>query len=131
MWENAQAPFYKGYTNLWQHFSLCLGATVGDVAITLLLYALVIYIRKDFWWIRKIRLPDILILLIAGGIVAIGIEKWALNRKDWEYTFHMPVIPFLHVGLFPLLQLLMLPLLTFLLSRRIVGWYLSIINPSP
>lgn len=31
LWENLQAPLYKGYTSFAQHFGICLKATFGDM----------------------------------------------------------------------------------------------------
>ncbi len=118
IWENAQAPLYHGYSNFWQHLSICSLSTLGDVLIIFILYAFVVIIRRDKYWVSNIRTSDVLTLFVLGGLVAIGIERWALATDRWEYTTMMPLIPMLQVGLLPVLQMIILPICTFYVVAR-------------
>ncbi len=113
VWENAQAFLYEGYEGFYQHFIMCLIATVVDAVAILALYLIFAGVLQDFYWVRHWNWKSILLIMLAGGLLAILFEKWALSRGEWSYTEAMPVVPFLQVGLSPLLQLTILPVLTF------------------
>ncbi len=119
VWENLQAPLYQGYNNFWQHFQICLIASLGDVAIIILLYVLFALIFRNILWFQNLNWKSILFLIIIGTIIGIGIEKWALITGRWNYTESMLVIPFLNVGLIPVLQMMLLPLLTFYVAKKL------------
>lgn len=118
-WENAQAPFYQGYTTFWQHFPICFQAALGDVPIVMMLYFLIAITKKDMLWIREIGRQEKAILIIAGALVAVLIEKWALGNGRWQYASAMLLIPFLNIGLWPVIQMMFLPLLTFYFTKKI------------
>ncbi|WP_017732270.1 hypothetical protein [Nafulsella turpanensis] len=120
VWENVQAPLYKGYTNFWDHFMMCFWASLVDVAVILLLYGLLAIWYRDFYWIKHINWKIAVVLIIIGGTIAVGFEYWALENETWAYTDSMPVVPFTKVGLSPLLQMMLLPLLTIWLSHKMV-----------
>ena len=120
VWENAQAPFYIGYLNFWQHFFLCLGATVGDVAVTLLVYAGTVAVTRNPQWPRRLSRPAGLALAMVGAVIAVGMERRALAVGRWAYTAAMPIIPGLGVGVTPVLQMVVLLPLTFWLVRIIL-----------
>ena len=119
IWENAQAPLYEGYTNLWDHFMLCFWASLGDAAVVLLLFGLLAIWYKDFYWIKDINWKSASVLFLLGGGIAIGFELWAFKNNMWSYKNNMPVI-FLDVGLFPLLQMMLLHLLSFCITWMIL-----------
>lgn len=118
IWENIQAPLYIGFRSFSQHFLFCLIATLGDVTIILGLYFLFALSFRSYYWIKHWSLKKASLLIIASGVVAFAIEKWALQGY-WSYKPTMPVVPFLEIGLAPLLQLLILPLFTFYLAIKL------------
>lgn len=120
IWENVQAPLYASYVSFWQHFFTCLWASVIDVLLILLFWALFASYYKNPYWIKSISWKDALILILLGGAVAVGLEQLALGEGYWLYTDDMPVVPYLATGLSPLLQMMLLPLLTFWLSSRFI-----------
>jgi hypothetical protein len=124
IWENLQAPLYAGYSyqNFWQHFPMCLIATIGDTMATLLLYGVLGSIHKNFWWLRKPNKWDFIFLVIAGGLITIAVEKISIGRY-WTYTAAMPLIPLVKVGFTPFLQLIILPIFTFWLANKITTTY--------
>ena len=118
VWENLQAPLYQGYSNFWQHLPICSIASLGDVLIILLLYFILAIFNKDIYWITKMSKIDILTVIFLGMLVAVGIEKWALDIARWHYASSMPLIPYTNVGLFPILQMAILPWATYRLARK-------------
>lgn len=116
VWENAQAPLYKGYNGFSGHFWVCLVASVVDALVLLLLYTLFAVFNQRLNWPLHVKLWQYGLLALAGGLLAVWFEKWALAREQWSYTDHMPIVPVFDVGLLPFLQLLLLPSLTFYIS---------------
>ncbi len=113
IWENAQAPLYAGYQSFLQHLPICSIGALGDVAITLLVFA--------FFWLLKKGTPntttDFLVLAIVGFLVAVAIEQHALLAGKWSYAPSMPTI--LGIGLSPILQMTVLLPLSFYLTKKI------------
>ncbi|MDP3741179.1 MAG: hypothetical protein Q8R08_02520 [bacterium] len=120
IWEIAQMPFYRDFDPLRDHFWLCFFASLGDVFIILVLYAIVAHLRKSLFWIGKIKWVDILFVVMLATFTAIAIEKWALSTGQWQYALAMPKFFGTNVGLFPILQMMLLPILTFYISGRFI-----------
>ena len=118
VWENAQAPLYNGYQNFWQHFWICLRATIGDVFIVLIIYSAIALLTKDKLWIQHLNSNTITVSALMGIGLALIIEGWALSTGRWSYN-GMPLIPLINVGVFPILQMAILPLLTFYISNKV------------
>ncbi len=53
-------------------------------------------------------------------LVAVVIERLALNFGRWQYGSDMPILLGLEVGLLPVVQMGVLPLLSVLLASRLV-----------
>lgn len=123
IWENAQAPFYQGYENFWQHFWICLPATFGDVIITLSVYALIAFVRKDTQWLLSFDKRLIAAAGTMGAFIVIVFEKWALGEGWWAYNKAMPIVPYLEVGALPALQMIILLPLALYLSVKITKRY--------
>ena len=118
VWENAQAPLFLGYVSFIQHFPMCVWGTLGDVALTLIVYILVALLKNDVAWIARLNTKDIIALAVIGFVVAVGIEQRALLFGRWTYADVMPVIPYIRVGLTPILQMtFLLPLSAYLTKR--------------
>lgn len=93
-------------------------ATLGDVGLTLLAYAVVAAVQADWGWpLRRwswrigLWLPGIAMLL------SLAVEWHALATGRWSYTERAPRLPMLAISLLPVLQLLLLLPLSFGLAR--------------
>lgn len=120
VWENAQAPWYQGYSSFWQHFSVCFLGTLGDVVIVLLLFAAFAGVYRNWDWIRTLSWKTAVPLVLAGLAIGVIIELFALTTGRWTYTEAMPLVPGLRVGLWPVLQMTILPGLTFFISSKAI-----------
>jgi len=108
VWENAQAPLFRGYVSFTEHFSACFVRTIGDVIITLSVYFIFALFKNDLGWLLALNKKDIILLAIVGFLIAIGIEQRALLQGRWAYADVMPIIPYLKVGLAPIFQMTLL-----------------------
>lgn len=93
-------------------------ATLGDVAITLLIYAIGALAARTLSWGLRAAWNVYSAVALLGAMHAFWIERAAIASGRWTYTQTMPVIPLLKVGLWPLLQLTVLTPLTFWLANR-------------
>ena len=118
VWENLQAPLYQGYTDFWQHLSICSVASLGDVLLILVIYFILAIINRDVFWVTKMSRVDVILVITLGVLIAVGIEKWALDIGRWQYVSSMPLIPYTNVGLLPILQMAILPWVTYRLTRK-------------
>lgn len=125
IWENAQAFLYEGYGGFIHHFMPCFIASIIDALVILLVYFLLALFYHDIYWPKHNRSLRYLVVVLIGGILAVGFELWALTKGEWAYTGLMPVVPYIGVGLSPLLQLMLLPVLTYHLSLKVAGSYVS------
>lgn len=123
IWENAQAFLFEGYGSFAEHFPVCTGATLGDVAITLFVYIVVALLKNDFNWIAALNKKDVAALAVVGFFIAVGIEWRALLFGRWAYTDAMPLIPYLKVGLTPILQMILLLPFSVYLTKRFAAVY--------
>jgi len=118
VWENAQAPLFRGYVSFTEHFSACFVGTIGDVIITLSVYFIFALFKNDLGWLSALNKKDIILLAIVGFLIAIGIEQRALLQGRWAYADVMPIIPYLKVGFMPILQMtLLLPFSIYLTKK--------------
>lgn len=125
-WENAQAPLFGGYESFFQHFPICLRATLtGDLLMMLLLYSVLALVHRDLLWLEKreaFRHPATWVLPpVIGALFAVIIELRALLEHRWAYTEAMPLLPFFRIGLTPALQMVVVPILTLGLLWWILG----------
>ena len=108
-WEVIQIPLYKGGSFNLEHILFCGLSAIADAIMVLLIYISLALIFKNPLWIRSVTLSRILILMLIGGIGAIGAEIRNVASGTWAYATAMPIIPFLNVGLVPVLQFMLLP----------------------
>jgi len=118
VWENAQAPLFRGYVSFTEHFSACFVGTIGDVIITLSVYFIFALFKNDLGWLSALNKKDIILLAIVGFLIAVGIEQRAMLQGRWAYADVMPIIPYLKVGFMPILQMtLLLPFSIYLTKK--------------
>ncbi|MFZ2975844.1 MAG: hypothetical protein WA055_04450 [Candidatus Moraniibacteriota bacterium] len=123
IWEVSQVglyePHFNGVLNL---VSVHLKATMGDVIIFLIIYALMGLLLRNVHWIVKDKVMLLVLAAILGFIFSVIVEKYALTTGRWKYNEIMPIIPYIKVGLVPVLQLtILVPLATFVTRRYAVS----------
>jgi hypothetical protein len=69
----------------------------------------------------RLHWGDWLWLPLTGMLLAIGMERFALDVGRWQYGQHMPLLPGLEVGVLPVVQMGLLPLLSVVLAGRFVS----------
>lgn len=121
-WEVIQMPLYKNSSYSIEHVAFCALAAVADAIMTFLLYFGFAFIYKKPLWAQKIIFPQVLILMLAGGIGAIGAEIRHISLGSWAYAKSMPIIPIVNVGLSPVLQFMLLPVCIYYLSFQLKKW---------
>ncbi len=90
----------------------CTRAGLGDLGITLGVYALGGFAAGKVLWAVPLRLPSLLFLGLSAGVYAVLVEQAAIASGRWAYTAHMPRIPAVDVGVWPVLQVSVLVPLT-------------------
>lgn len=116
-WEAVHAAaFVESTGTLAFRFWHCLPMAVTDAGWTLALWLLVGGLAHA----SKRTPPWRLVALgMLGAITAVAVERSALATGRWTYNSLMPILPFVHVGLWPVLQMTLLPILTGWLSDRL------------
>jgi len=94
-------------------FILLRAAVVDAVMITLIATPFIFWpaLNRRSW-----------LIIIAGLIVAIALERFALSTGRWAYNDLMPIIPLLATGLTPTIQLGLLGFLSFKLANKLSGY---------
>ena len=123
IWEMAQMPAYvetsgRSWTST---LGFCTRAAVGDVGITLGLYASGALAAGDPGWGLRSRWNIYATVAVLGLAYAALVEHAALAAGRWSYTERMPVVPWLGAGFWPLLQMALLPSLTFFVCSLVGG----------
>jgi hypothetical protein len=124
LWENLQAPLYKGFESFEQHFWMCLKATAtGDMLFMLVIYLALAAVHRDWLWISDattFKHPATwLIAMLIGLLLAVSFELWAVYVAErWQYAASMPILPILDIGLAPVLQMTFVPTAVLFLSFR-------------
>ena len=110
VWENLHSLLYAHYQGGEITEFILLRATLSDAIYILLLASpFILYPKlKSYNW-----------LIIPLGIcLSIAIEWYALGTGRWAYGEHMPMIPFLNVGLTPAIQLGLLGYISYILAEK-------------
>ncbi len=119
-WELLQIPLYKTLVFDINHIAFCALASLADVLMVLFLYFGIAFIFKDPFWIQRLKLNRVLLLVLIGGAGAVVSEMRHLSLGSWGYDDSMPIIPFVNVGIAPVLQFMILPLLIYFLSFNLL-----------
>ncbi len=116
-WELAQMPLYEGSSYDGRTFLYCFLASLGDGLLVLLIFAAgwIVFRRRE-WFVQQ-GARGYLLMLAAGLIIAVGIERVAVGTGQWLYAEQMPRL--FGVGLAPIAQMLVLPPLIF---RVVAAW---------
>jgi len=116
-WELAQMPLYAGAGYDRRAFFYCFLASLGDGLLALLIFAAgwIVFRRRE-WFVQQ-GARGYLLMLAAGLIIAVGIERVAVGTGQWLYAEQIPRL--FGVGLAPIAQMLVLPPLIF---RVVAAW---------
>ncbi len=117
-WELAQMPLYGGAGYDRRAFFYCFLASLGDGLLVLLIFAAgwIVFRRRREWFVQH-GVRGYLLMLAAGLLIAVGIERVAVGTGQWQYAERMPRV--LGVGHAPIAQMLVLPPLIF---RLVAAW---------
>jgi len=111
-WEMAQGGRFASMAPLsfWRATFLCARATVGDVVITALAFAIAAATARSFHWPteRGQSLLPVAVFIASGLAVTVAYEIHALAVGQWSYAEAMPTIA--GVGVLPILQWLVIPI---------------------
>jgi hypothetical protein len=123
VWEVGQLPLFAGFANFHLLAALhhCAWYTLGDGTLIISLYAIGAWGRRSWGWGLRLCWLDGLWLPLAGVLVAIVVERLALDFGRWQYGPHMPLLPGVAVAVFPIVQMGLLPPLSVLLARLFVS----------
>jgi hypothetical protein len=121
IWESLHAVFlYENHDlNAMKYVPMVSYVSLIDGFLILGIYFFVAVLWRDPAWIQEMNVKQICTVLIAGLLLAAGIEYGKVTvMKAWSYNRLMPT--FFGLGLSPLLQLSMTGLWAFWLSRRVL-----------
>ena len=121
VWEFWQVPFYADMPTSphWQATKVCSLAAVGDVAITLVAFWVVVAVARTRTWVLRPSAMQVVIFTITGIVVTVIAERVAVEKLHmWAYADRMPTLPLLGTGLLPLLQWMILPPLVVWFVKR-------------
>ena len=123
IWEVGQLPLFAGFAPFHLLVALrhCAWYTLGDATIVICLYALGAWGHRTWGWGLRLHRLDWLWLPVAGMLVAMIMERLALDFGRWQYGPYMPLLSGLEVGILPVLQMGLLPLLSVLLAGMLVS----------
>jgi hypothetical protein len=122
VWEMAQAKWFASMWGLdfWYATWLCTRASIADLLLTLLIYAVVaVVLRSRFWFLGRHVIAGTALFLVLAWIVTAAIELWALGTGRWEYAPSMVTIA--GIGIAPLLQWTLIPIALIALARALAG----------
>ena len=121
-WEMVQMPaFVEMAGRSWsQTATVCTAATLGDVVITLAIYAVGALAAGNIRWGMTGNWNVYATTILLGGVFAAAFEWFSLATDRWKYNEHMPIVPVLKVGLWPLLQLTLLVPLSFWIALWLI-----------
>jgi membrane protease YdiL (CAAX protease family) len=112
VWEMAQAGRFASMASLsfWRATRLCARATVGDVVITAIAFAIAAAAARSFHWPAEKgqSLLPFAIFIVSGLAVTVAYEIHAIAVGQWSYAETMPTIA--SVGVLPILQWLVIPI---------------------
>ena len=113
-------PLYEGGDYDARTFLYCFLASLGDGLLVLLIFAAGwAWFRRREWFVPH-GARGYLLMLAAGFVIAVAIERVATGTGQWRYGELMPRV--FGVGLAPVAQMLVLPPLIF---RAVAAWLSS------
>lgn len=109
-WEMVQMPAYAEMAgrSWWETVPRCTAASVGDVALTLGVYAVGALAAGRLSWGAAGTWNVYAAAARLGAVFAAAVEWRSLSLGHWSSTARMPTVPVVGVGLWPFLQLTLL-----------------------
>jgi hypothetical protein len=95
-------------------------ATLGDLVLTLVAYAVVALLRGPEWPLQRWCASPSLTLVGTALVLAFTTEGYALSTGRWTYTDAAPLVPGTPISMLPILQSLLLLPASFLTARIII-----------
>lgn len=121
-WEILQAPLFSSLSQV-DHFvgiSICLKATVGDLAIALAAFWCAAFVVRNRQWVNLPGRRASTAFFAVGLLMTVGLEYLNTEVTDgWVYGDVMPVLPIIGTGLSPMLQWVFVPMLVLWYMRRL------------
>jgi hypothetical protein len=105
-----QSPLYAMAGSFEQQAWGCFVASLKDLVIMAGLYGILVLLTWERYWFLRLGGSRLLLLAVAGFVVAIFIEWRALAGGKWGYSSEMPRVPLIGVGWSPVLQMVLIPL---------------------
>lgn len=119
-WEYLQCQAFFVHGSVPNTGTAMVVATLGDVALTFVVYGGVTWIaRSRTWPLERWRWPVWAALESLAVVLSVAIEIIALNNGRWAYTDSAPRVPVFGVSIVPVLQLMILLPLSFILARML------------
>jgi len=117
-WEMTQMYFYSSLPDsIPKMLFQCGFATVGDGLYTVLLYLAGAALTGDRRWIVALQWSKAALVVAAGFVSGVVLERIALAFGLWRYSAAMPTI--LGAGMWPVVQAMLLPVFVF----RLATWF--------
>ena len=132
VWEILQVPAYAEMPSArhWDAIRTCTVATLGDVVLMLVSYAVVAAAAREIGWLRRLTVPRVASLLVTGLVISVVFELVNTRVLDrWQYAPGVPALAGMGINVW--LQWLLLPPLTLWLSRRHLGIGIGHTSHSP
>ncbi len=118
-WEWGELPAYLcPAAGLPDKLALLLPATIGDVALTLVLVTPAWAFKREPSCPLQLTGRRIMVFLGGGAGLGILVEWAALATGTWSYSPLMPLVPGLQVGWLPVFHTMTVPLLAAALACR-------------
>jgi len=106
IWEYVVCGTYYNVEAIDNMTLLMVQATMGDVAITLTIFNLLLVISKSIKW--KMDIKDLVIIILYAFAATAFFESRALRLDRWSYSVAMTYFMGSGIGLVPVLQLVIL-----------------------
>lgn len=120
VWEMLQTPLFARMPQLphWPMTVICLQATIGDVGIAIVAFAVGALTDRRLSWFEAPSKRASASYLVAGILLTAAFELHAICTGRWAYSELMPTLPCIGIGAIPLLQWIILPPIVLHLTRR-------------
>jgi len=114
-WELAQEFLFLEF-DPWHMWWTCFRASLGDGLMVLAIFAAGWLLLGCPRWVERPGVCGCAIMFGTGLALSVGVEWWVLATGRWAYTWRMPLVPLVDVGITPVAQMLVLPPMTFRLA---------------
>lgn len=117
-WEVYHAQLYEVEYGMLK-FTITALAALGDVGLTLIVYAAVLMFMGEKKQLGKLTAQDLFMFALFGIVATVFIETLFLQLGWWLYAPSMPHIPYTNLGISPVLQMAITIPFSVWLARRV------------